>query len=60
MNNKNIKQETTISPGGVKKGLTTPVVPTINPQPESAPNNQSPSSSANQPVNQTSNSNDNK
>ena len=31
MNDKNVKPKTATSPTGVKKGLTTPVVPTINP-----------------------------
>lgn len=73
MNDNNVKPETAISPEGVKKGLTTPVVPTINPlseglttpitptaaQPTETPTNQAPSEPSGQSVNQTSSSNDN-
>lgn len=74
MNNKNIKPETAVRPGGVKKGLTTPVVPTMNPLSEglttpvtpktnqptgTPPSNQAPSAPADQSGNKSNNSNGN-
>lgn len=55
MNDKNLKPETAIKIEGVRKGLTTPIVPTVN-QPAETPSNQ-PSST---PTNHTNNSNENR
>lgn len=46
MNDKSVKPEITKRPDGVKKGLTTPVIPTA--KPGGKPSNQGPSTPKNQ------------